>query len=845
MILTAYVNRANTKMNKSGRDVLVVDGFFLNVEKSNMPSLELPPPDRIPRMELGPGVNCDRIYLVYVYGLLLALVQYTTEEEDLMTVYHVTKTSLDKMSTLSLGYSPQQELKVSTYDNLLFFHDTGRKTTLVFDLMKAPRKSAASTTGLIDPICPPSTVTFAAIFAEDIPKADDQSNRVSRIRIKQPLHVPSNPSLRYPHSLKFQGLPASATSSSSEGTVTRAVQQLPSTSRPGFLEVESVLEAYPFYSAVVFDIQGSGWAYDCERKTMWKLECNPLDSAKRINDSREQLQFLSRRGKVITWISEELSAPLVSSKPYESMVAVYAVLKLIYDYLDSRISDHKLVTLFRSLNFTYWSEAQRIKATTQPTNIYVTQLSQRLAVGDLDINDVFKVPVQKKPEVTASTSSTSSSSGRMVSSPSSDSLSTTATGSAGASGNMGSAQRISLKSLRRPLRESLGKLRNTGSENFTEVEVEILEPLEPSNTSQMFLPDISVIGMKVRNESLLHQQRIEVDGLPNSFNISDTTAISAEEERHSMQIAFEHRPLTIRRDDKGDLVINQTDMLAYIWIPLLLAENVNYGYCLESLTSYLASLAEYEIEVIPSLNILHATLLFYLGRFDDLSNFLYHSFYTDSSELALILLQFSGSLDDEIKSNQHVLHNAEFLRHRMNLKQYQHFLPSWRDTFQKEGVAMLWRRQDKITAVKWLLTQSRVQDAIDLCLPKHNRWDETLKPGSIPGTEFFISAVHFLRQNADAVHSSDTAFTSKDRDLFAQLFYNLHYFLFVWDPKCLTEKLVRVLNYIMDLLFLIISYMCSKANGASVLSGFATFPVKVFDSEVESELRKIFGFTST
>jgi hypothetical protein len=790
MILTASQNQPVKRFlggtTPVAKDTLQLDGFFLNVDKPNMPSLELPPPDRISRLELGPGVDSNHIYLVHVYGLLLTLVQYTAEECGYVTVYHVTKSSMETMATLSLGYVPQQILKISTYDNLFLFHDVSKKITIAFDLMKPPRKTTGSATGVIDPVIQPIIATFAYVPKED---AQVYGSSPSRIRAKPVAGSCNFPTVNHIHSLKFTGL---------GNLQQQKISHLPSPLCKGFVEVENHLEAHPFYSPVVFEIHISGWAYDRERRIMWKIECNPYHTAQRISDPWERMFFLYRWGKVLHWIGEDPS-PVAASIEYSSMMGIISTFQIIHQALIHRVQDHELMAIFRALHIPYWNEIQRIQ--------WLTGAGSAFRRGDSDLDDSLLVPIYHKPEFFANSTTNIV---KLAKSPSSDRAS----------------QRISLRALRRPLRESLTRLRN--SDNPIEMVLDLPEPLEPNGTSQLFLPDISVIGIKVRNIALSNFQSekkhsAEIDDSDSASTIEGIEFLGVRSPSPPIiNLAFEQKPILIRRDEKGDLIVNQHDMLAYIWLPLLSAEanQVPFDYYADCLSTYITALAEMDLEVISAVNILHATLMFYLGRFHELCNLLRNSFYNDSSELALMLLQFAGILEDEIKSNEYVLKYSTILM-RMSEPTYRYHLETWSELLQRQSLDMLWRGGDKVTTVKWLLTQCRVTDAVALCLPKSDRWDDILRPGCIPGSEFFLSAVNLLKaQQVLSVNEAENL--RKERN--AQMFYNLHYFLTIWDPRCLLPD---------NELGAEISPLCSHAP----------FPVQAFEETVERDLRRLYGYS--
>jgi hypothetical protein len=96
-----------------------------------------------------------------------------------------------------------------------------------------------------------------------------------------------------------------------------------------------------------------------------------------------------------------------------------------------------------------------------------------------------------------------------------------------------------------------------------------------------------------------------------------------------------------------------------------------------------------------------------------------------------------------------------------------------------------------------------------------------LRPGCIPGSEFFLSAVNLLKaQQVLSVNEAENL--RKERN--AQMFYNLHYFLTIWDPRCLLPD---------NELGAEISPLCSHAP----------FPVQAFEETVERDLRRLYGYS--
>lgn len=749
MIMTANFNRL--QRGKNGKESLLMNGFFLKIEKATMPTLELPPPDRIPTFELGPGVSSDSIYLVSLYGLLLALVQYTMENEDFMTVYSITKTSVDKIMTLSLGYIPKS-LQVTTSDNLLFLHDAAQKHTLIFDIMRSPQKSTLSNTGVIDAIGKSTPMCFAWIG-----EMEAQGNQ--SIALKAPESSPGKANKKRPSVESLQ-----SSSIRFQQSLLR-LEQSGGRKRGGYVEVTNPLPAYPAYSTVIFQLHPTGWAYDKEQRTMWKMECNSYETGKLIVDIRERMLFLMRRGKMLQWHNPENTSEYtlrVINKHPDGLFAKYAVMRTIYDYVEGcSTTEVTMKVVFDSILTSYFNEYVKGKP-------YWDEKA-----ADMDILNFFRItPMQRKMEQMAFGNT---------------------------NGSMDSPSNSNKAPIRNTLRAmSLGLQRkgsisgvasSGGSSNNLVVlpdDSDVIDPLEPSATNtQSFLPDINVIGMKIRNH-ILRSSATKEDA---DFHIQASESIDDGWQRYGSQqfptqVALEQRPLSTRRDERGELIITQVEMLSYVWIPLLLVEEVDYAHIIDLLSVYIAAMADLEIEVISAVNILHVTGLLHLGKVSDICSLLRLSFYSDSAELALILLQFSGLLEDELKSYSLALESSVRLRD-MPETEFRHMLTNWKEHLQSQGLAMLWRSNAKVTAVKWLLTQSLLADAIDLCSGAMIANDEVLKPGSIAGSDFFISAISIIRKRgAPELVGADL----KDED--AQVLYNLHAFLLRWDPSCLVPKSV-------------------------------------------------------
>ena len=170
-----HVSGANRK------EILLMDGFFFKTEKagSSIPQLELPPPDKIPHFELGPGVMSEDIALVAIYGRVLCLVRYTDGDvgSDFITVYQLTKQRVERLHYLSLKIRTTGGLRFSVYDNLLLCHCLAERQTLVFDVLSAPVKTGSgSAIEVVLPLLAPAPMHRAHAL---ICKQENENKRIA------------------------------------------------------------------------------------------------------------------------------------------------------------------------------------------------------------------------------------------------------------------------------------------------------------------------------------------------------------------------------------------------------------------------------------------------------------------------------------------------------------------------------------------------------------------------------------------------------------------------------------------------------------------------------------------
>lgn len=137
-------------------NTLILNGFYFRSEKSDLPKLELPPPDKTPKFELGPRVAQGDVVLATLYGVLFCIVHISADpsdrsSHDVLELFSMTKTAVVKTHSLSMHVSCPS-VQVSTYDSLLFVHCMSIKVSLIFDIHNKSNKSVNSISR-VDPIC--------------------------------------------------------------------------------------------------------------------------------------------------------------------------------------------------------------------------------------------------------------------------------------------------------------------------------------------------------------------------------------------------------------------------------------------------------------------------------------------------------------------------------------------------------------------------------------------------------------------------------------------------------------------------------------------------------------------
>ena len=135
-----------------------MNGFFFRAEISDLPKLELPPPEKIQPFDLGPGLLQSDISLVTLYGNLYCTCHYTLNGYDFITMYGISKSIVVRSHTLTLNeYSPV--IATSVVDNLLCVHLYAVNSIAIFDLKRPVSNhvtsgGSATISQYVETVCP-------------------------------------------------------------------------------------------------------------------------------------------------------------------------------------------------------------------------------------------------------------------------------------------------------------------------------------------------------------------------------------------------------------------------------------------------------------------------------------------------------------------------------------------------------------------------------------------------------------------------------------------------------------------------------------------------------------------
>jgi hypothetical protein len=863
------------------KEMLLVDGFFLNCEKSSMPMLELPPPDRVPRLELGPGLGTEDLSLVSLYGKILCLARYVEHGMDYITVFHITKAKAERIHCLSLN-GATHGLQYSTYDNLLICHCMGERVSVIFDILSSPARSkeGVSSSDKTFPLGTASPMHFlhkhkgssAAVNAVSSARysatagdrsvshdgrrssanlhrgsLSNQSDGDARSKSRDaadtrewgPLVTPQRRHSRMGQQMMFARKEADISNFDSLTFVGELTDSAADSAGDNAQYVvlanpEPALEAYSSYA---FEQLGCHRLLDSHRRIVWDIKCSYAGIVRDMtltgSDPKEIPLFLSRRGQRYTRLKQAAEGVLeYGVVSMEGRLAKQLMLSELFNMLLRRADATSLKAYYRGLMRSYGCEHRRLI------------LAQYEAMHNAEAGQQISPVAPPSPSATSAGSTsffsmTAAARRRVVA----ESLfGTTARRQASTAppshvGNMGVYPGLLslLPGSTSPVPPS-----STASEAADTASVLDYEPLEQSGTMQVMLPDISMVGVRARKQhyyavqqSVQSQPASTYSTGPNSpASVNSALGATAPKIKPTCQAVALHT----RRDLFGCLFCSQAEILSHVWLPILLNSQVDHEYCALALTLFVMHLRESCVSVAPVFSAVLLNVLFHSHRYVEVSRLLQERQLPDSLDLALYSLEFCDMLQDHIDNvsggersvgasggggsaekalsrspsgSSLVSHAAAegsvvamvdaVVRHRSALA-----------NMRQAALDVLRRLDERTFIVKWHLSHGHILEAIAVCRRRNGQWQAPLTPGSIPASEFFLSAVaaansimkpidaEVLQQSeksAAEVSAKEVRRLQDQLDAAAaavvQIFHALYLFLKEWDGVVLLSATVR------------------------------------------------------
>jgi hypothetical protein len=301
------------------------------------------------------------------------------------------------------------------------------------------------------------------------------------------------------------------------------------------------------------------------------------------------------------------------------------------------------------------------------------------------------------------------------------------------------------------------------------------EPIESSFAVNMLLPDMGFVGGMLKGV-----RSVSMSGVAVTVASSATNLLKA--------------PLTTKRNTDGCLIMTQIEMLCYVWIPLInaseISDDVGDRY-LWPLSAYIAMLRKYEVDVEAAVSLLHINLLASQGQYPEIARLVQLQFYSDKVEVAAASLELCDAISLVHNTNSNPKSNKNHNESDTSNIQLHNICPGTVihviATLKQSGLDMFWRLRDRAFVVKWLLEHNYVIDAINLCMKRKGKWRIGLSPTSVPGIDFFRSAISEISLN----HAN----MSEGKRV--ELLFTVYKFLADWDTTLIAvQKVILSMSFI-------------------------------------------------
>lgn len=846
---SSITNNSQNRNHPKALSVLTMTGIFLRVDKSEtaiLPKLELPPPEKSPRFELGPGISKNGIFLVSLYGKPFCIALRRIRDEDYLFLYLITKTSVVRAHVLSLNCQTSS-LKVSIEDNVLVCHFLPYlNKILLFDINLSCNSKVVTLndeeTIVLLPICQPSDIILGEIVSQKEEcentatiSSNDKTDLSSELIAVSGLVDNTNSvesSTSIPIQLSSDTSMSILSNSNDDSPKSRTMSQIdcipadlidPSASKSRLLKRWQLFQ--------------SCWIWDSDNFILWKLKLDLQSITRVIHDPKKCISFLVSRGQNFDNCYrfqiepknqtarlpsknnsfETLAQANETNMAYDQDISKFAKL-LIIEYLTSSLKN--LVGLS-------WLEVL-FKAMIKPYARHFTYQLNQQSIYRKFLNERDNQELANQLQ-----SNTNSMNTNIINNPEKRRL-----GSISNTSN-GSFKETTVASLTSAINYSLGSHSPLVSSNSTvntvnngvatgssfQINLSYFEPLEYSYDLHEFLPDIASISTKARKlyrKSLSRGESVSNSGkssvlepsIESNFNASTQQLSLSETESKkvtSSTLFSPNYPISTRHNYEGELVISQIETLSYVWLPLIHSNEISLDYCSWSLSTYISALRQESVFIHPALSVLLIHVLSAQRKYLHISRLLQLHFFPDVSEIALAALELAdiisvteldtASSTSIFQLNNNTLVPANSMHYRkssMSSKFHDTILvKSSISTLQQVGIDMLWRLQEYVTVIRWMLGHIRVMEAINICLKKRSLWKTLLSCSAIPASEFFIAAVMKL----ESIHVECESYKAKTNDIRYhangeknEILQTLYNFIREWDSSSLIVVASSVRN---------------------------------------------------
>ena len=428
--------------------------------------------------------------------------------------------------------------------------------------------------------------------------------------------------------------------------------------------------------------------------------------------------------------------------------------------------------------------------------------------------------------------------------------------------------------------------------------------LEPPHALRMFLSDITTIGSKqyqemcqgpfgkyvsraMKGESSSSTSTPPANSANNAVTEKGTTLTNSNINSNNSNSKYpnneEHAqgtgalsplvPVNTRRDEKGNLVLSQTELLSHVWLPMILVNptyvDLEYaGFALSLCITVYRGLGTGNGrgggggggDIHPAMSMLLIKLLLSQKRFSEIGRLLQLQFFPDAVEVAMTALelcdaikdshrvrkgekgesgenQIQGNSDGSAAGNSDLndsnsgsvsgkqIKQIKQIKQSLPSQQSQHFIGgdagAWAafSTLQQAGLDMLWRLRKCVFVVRWLLGHAQVTDAMTLCQSARNSIQSGgLAPSSVPGVYFFNAVIKNLGQ-IDVVSGEIKAAYGRR----VSTFHSVYRFVSDWDRA---------------------SLVVNSDTGVSRISEQVSFPHHLFNEKDGEKFRQLLGYSS-